>query len=55
MQQTINTAGNRSSELEWDGRDQYGDKVGRGVYFYKLSVIAPGKLRKEKIEKLVLF
>lgn len=55
MQQTINTTGNRSSELEWDGKDQYGDKVGRGVYFYKLSVIAPGKLKKEKIEKLVLF
>ena len=55
IQKAINTAGNRSSELEWDGRDQYGDKIGRGVYFYKLSVIAPGKMRKEKIEKLVLF
>jgi hypothetical protein len=55
FQRAINTAGNRSSELEWDGRDQYGDRVARGVYFYKLSVIAPGKKRKEKIEKLVLF
>lgn len=55
IQKAINTAGNRSSELEWDGRDQYGDKIGRGVYFYKLSVVAPGKMRKEKIEKLVLF
>lgn len=52
---TINTPGNRSSELEWDGRDEYGDKVGKGVYFYKLSVTAPGQLRKEKIEKLVIF
>lgn len=55
MQQTINTTGNRSSELEWDGRDQYGDKIGKGVYLYKLSVTAPGKQRKEKIEKLVIF
>jgi len=55
FQRAINTAGNRSSELEWDGRDQYGDKIGRGVYFYKLTVIAPGKLRKEQIEKLVIF
>ena len=55
FQKAINTPGNRSSELEWDGRDQYGDRVGKGVYFYKLTVTAPGKLRKEKIEKLVLF
>jgi hypothetical protein len=52
---TINTPGNRSNDLEWDGRDEYGDKVGKGVYFYKLSVTAPGQLKKEKIEKLVIF
>jgi hypothetical protein len=55
FEKAINTPGNRSSELEWDGRDQFGDRVARGVYFYKLTVIAPGKQRKEKIEKLVLF
>lgn len=55
IERTINTAGNRSSELIWDGLDQYGQKVGRGVYLYKLSVIVPGKSRKEKIEKLVIF
>jgi hypothetical protein len=55
IQRTINTPGNRSSELEWDGKDDYGDKVGKGVYFYKLSVITPDRLRKEKIEKLVIF
>jgi Peptidase family C25 len=54
IQKTINTPGNRSIELEWDGRDEYGDKIGRGIYLYKLSVTAPGKLRKEKIEKLVI-
>jgi hypothetical protein len=55
IEKTINTTGNRSSELEWDGLDEYGSKVGRGVYLYKLSVTAPGKLKKEKIEKLVIF
>jgi hypothetical protein len=55
FQKTINTAGNRSNDLEWDGRDEYGDKVGRGVYIYKLSVTVAGKLKKEKIEKLVIF
>ncbi|MCR6721931.1 MAG: type IX secretion system sortase PorU [Chitinophagaceae bacterium] len=54
FQRTINTIGNRSSDLEWDGRDEYGDKVARGVYLYRLSVKVPGKKRKEKIEKLVI-
>lgn len=24
--------------IEWDGRDDYGDKIGRGVYLYKVKV-----------------
>ncbi|HEY0730990.1 MAG TPA: T9SS type A sorting domain-containing protein, partial [Chitinophagaceae bacterium] len=55
IQQTINTDGNRSSDLEWNGRDEYGDRVGRGTYLYRLSVTASGGQRKEKIEKLVIF
>ena len=55
IQKTINSTGNRSNDLEWDGRDEYGDKIGRGIYLYRLSVTAPGKLKKEKIEKLVIF
>jgi flagellar hook assembly protein FlgD len=54
IKQTINDAGNRSSEVEWDGRDDFGDKVGRGVYLYRLSVITPEGKKKEKIEKLVI-
>ncbi|WP_162944446.1 type IX secretion system sortase PorU [Flavisolibacter nicotianae] len=38
--QTINTPGNRSNELAWDGRDEWGDKVGRGIYVYHLTVKA---------------
>jgi len=50
IKKAINTAGNRSSEseLEWDGKDEFGDKPGIGVYLYRLSVSAPGKLKKEK-------
>lgn len=55
IQKTINTAGNRSMELEWDGRDEFGDRVARGVYLYRLTVTAPDKKRKERIEKLVIF
>ncbi|MGZ8551431.1 MAG: type IX secretion system sortase PorU, partial [Chitinophagaceae bacterium] len=48
------TDGNRSVEIHWDGRDDYGDRPGRGVYFYRLRVISPEKKKKEVIEKLVL-
>lgn len=54
IRQTINTTGNRSMELEWNGIDEFGDKVARGVYLYKLTIRAPGGLKKEKIEKLVI-
>lgn len=54
LKSTINTPGNRSVELEWDARDEYGDKVGRGVYFYKLRVVS-GEHQKEVIEKLFIF
>ncbi len=55
IKQTINDAGNRSFEVEWDGRDDYGDKLGRGVYLYRLTVIAPDNKKKERVEKLVVF
>jgi hypothetical protein len=54
IKQTINDAGNRSCEIEWDGRDEFGDKLGRGVYLYRLTVITPEGKKKEKIEKLVI-
>lgn len=54
LTQTINTPGNRSLELEWDGLDDYGQRPGRGVYIYKLSVSVPGAGTKEVIEKLVI-
>jgi hypothetical protein len=55
IKKTINTTGNRSTEVQWDGRDDYGDKVGRGVYLYRLSVVTADKKKKELIEKLVVF
>ncbi len=53
--ETITTSGNRYAGFQWDGRDEFGDRPGKGVYIYKLSVKAPGGLKKEKIEKLVIF
>lgn len=46
--------GYRSDALAWDGRDDFGDKLGRGVYVYQLSVTTSDGERAEKIEKLVI-
>ena len=55
LNQTINSPGNRSCVVEWDGKDEFGDRVGRGVYLYKLRVTLHGIGEKEKVEKLVIF
>ncbi len=54
ISRVITTDGNRSVEIEWDGKDDYGDKLGRGVYLYKLRVVSPDKKKKEVIERLVI-
>jgi flagellar hook assembly protein FlgD len=41
-------------QLSWDGRDEYGDKLGRGVYVYRLKVSTPEGQKEEVFEKLVL-
>ncbi len=30
--------GNRVTDVAWDGRDEYGDRLARGVYLYKVKV-----------------
>ncbi|MBI3137499.1 MAG: type IX secretion system sortase PorU [Sphingobacteriales bacterium] len=46
--------GNRVTEIIWDGKDEFGSRPGRGVYLYKLRVIAGGKKAKEVLGKLVM-
>lgn len=53
--QTITTLGFLSREISWDTRDDFGNKLGKGVYVYKLSVKATlSNVRLEKYEKLVI-
>jgi hypothetical protein len=44
----------RSPPVEWDGRDDYGAKLGRGTYLYKVKVRCSNGEYAEKVEKLVL-
>jgi len=44
----------RSEGIHWDGRDEFGDPLARGVYVYRVKVKTPEGKTAEKIEKLVL-
>jgi hypothetical protein len=53
--QIVYTDGFLSREITWDGKDDFGDKIGKGVYVYKLTVKSSLTNQKtEKFEKLVI-
>ncbi|MBO9634722.1 MAG: type IX secretion system sortase PorU [Chitinophagaceae bacterium] len=54
LKRTIFSTGNRSSEVNWDGRDEYGSKIGRGVYIYSLQVRTSDGKMAHKLEKLYI-
>jgi hypothetical protein len=54
IQQSITCEGFKPQGIEWDGKDDYGDKLGRGVYIYKLAILDSENKKAEKIEKLVI-
>ena len=50
-------AANQLAKFEWDGRDEDGDVLANGVYFYKVIAKAniDGKTKtKEAVQKLVI-
>jgi len=53
--QIVNTDGFLSRDIVWDGLDDFGDKIGKGVYVYKLTVKSTLTNQQiEKFEKLVI-
>lgn len=50
----VQNEGFRIDGIEWDGKDDYGDKIGRGVYIYKVKIKGGNGKAAEKIEKLVI-
>lgn len=53
--QVITTNGFLSREITWNGKDDFGDSIGKGVYVYKLTVKSTLTNDKvEKFEKLVI-
>lgn len=54
LSQRLLTDGLRSDDIEWDGRDEQGAPLGRGVYIYRLRVRTADGGHAEKLEKLVI-
>jgi hypothetical protein len=53
--QVVNTEGFLSRDITWNGKDDFGDSIGKGVYLYKMTVKSTVTNDKvEKIEKLVI-
>ncbi|MCB0429954.1 MAG: type IX secretion system sortase PorU [Flavobacteriales bacterium] len=54
IHQQMNTDGFRSEPIAWNGLDDFGDRIGKGVYLYRLRVASPDGNNVEKLEKLVI-
>lgn len=55
ISQLVQTTGNLSNSITWNGLDDFGKRLGKGVYVYKLKVKATSSnLSAEKYEKLVI-
>jgi hypothetical protein len=46
--------GFRTEGIDWDGKDDFGDPIGKGVYVYRVNVRNPEGKTAEKYEKLVI-
>lgn len=54
LESTQTSAGTRCQPIHWDGRDDYGDKLAKGTYVYRLRVREGDGDIAEKFEKLVI-
>ena len=54
IEQEIPASGYRCGPIDWDGLDDFGSRIGRGVYIYKVKVRTESGQVAEKYEKLVI-
>jgi hypothetical protein len=54
IQRDILSDSYRVDDIQWDGRDDFGDRIGRGAYIYKLDVRTENGATAHKFEKLVI-
>jgi hypothetical protein len=54
IQQMVDANTRRISNLNWDGKDEFGDQLARGVYIYRVTVKDSQGNKTSKYQKLVL-
>ena len=54
IQEDVVATGYRIDDLRWDGLDDYGDKIGKGVYVYKVHVKDQMGNSADQFQKLVV-
>jgi hypothetical protein len=54
ISETVVSANAHITDIEWNGRDDFEDKLSKGVYIYKVNVRSSNGKKVEKIEKLVI-
>lgn len=54
INQMVETRGFRTEGIAWDGRDEFGDQLAKGVYVYRVTVRTPEGMETTAMEKLYL-
>ncbi len=54
IETTLSSTGFREGPFYWDGLDDFGDQIGRGVYIYRVKLRGQDNQVAEKYEKLVI-
>ncbi len=54
IKQLVKTGGTRNCQINWNGDNQSGAKLTKGIYIYKVIVVA-GDIQMENTQQLILF
>jgi len=54
LESTVISSNFLSTPIFWDGKDDYGDLIGKGIYVYRIKIRTPDGNNYEKFEKLVI-
>ena len=54
IQKPMTTEGYRSEPIHWDGLDDFGSRIGNGVYIYRVKIRTPDGKTVDEYEKLLI-
>lgn len=54
INETVETRGFRTEGIVWDGRDDFGDQLAKGVYVYRVTIKNPDGQKTQEMQKLYL-